>query len=248
MPQIYTAPIPYTITGDSDRAASDGNKHTSYNITGNDVTINFTSTPRVSTIYVLADNYDSVTFTGFVGATQHGFGTDVTGGSTYDNRRGALSTVTELGLSRCRLRFARTSGRSSINIYQILALRHLLDLTDTDTRAITRFETTRETRNAYIQEDLYGSRSLQVGHLNSSKRNINYQIWQSASNLSAARNELSQLHDIQRQHPNFTLWDLDEPNAQDYESVFEAFWVLGSFSESIEASQAISYSFSVEEQ
>ena len=248
MPQIYTPPIPFTITGTDTDAVSDGNKYTSYNTTDTDVTINFTGTPRISTIYVLADNYDSVSFTGFTGANPHGFGTDITGGITYDSRRGAISTVAEEGLSRCTLRFTRTSGRSSINIYQILALRHLLPLNNSDTRSITSYEVRRGIRNAFVQEDLYGNRSLQTGHLRDARKTINYTIWQRGDNLTAARNELSELYNVQRQYPNITIWDIDEPGSQDYESVFQAFWVPDSFSESIEGTQVVNHSFTIEQQ
>ena len=127
-------------------------------------------------------------------------------------------------------------------------MRHLLDLTDTDTRAITRFDTTGATRAAYIQEDLYGTRTVQVGRYSDIRRSVNYQIWESAANLTAARHKISELLYIQQENPNIVIWDLDEANAQDYESVFPAFWVPGSFSSSIEGAQAVSYSFSVEEQ
>ena len=247
MPQIYTLPIPFTITGTGTDVVSDGNKYTSYNTTDTDVTINFTSTPMISTIYVLADNYDSVSFTGFTGAIEHGFGTDITGAKTYNNRRGALSTVTPVGLSRCRLRFTRTTGKSSINIYQILALRHLLSLNNSDNRSITSYEARRVIRNAFIQEDLYGNRSLQTGHLRDAKKTINYTIWQRGNNLTDARNKLSELFNTQRQYPNFTIWDIDEPGSQDYESVFQAHWLPESFSETIEGQQVVNHQFTIEQ-
>ena len=263
MPQIYTNSPSFTVTDGQVGTRSttigsleniyDNNKFTFYQ-TNSSVdplvfTITFTGDPQsIDSVYVLAQNIDSASFSSRPLAT--GLGTDVTGGLTFDNRRGIISTVASpvTGCTGVRLRLTRRSGASNVKIYQILAMRHLRDLTDNDTRTITRFETTQEIRNAYIQEDLYGTRTLQTGHLDNPRKNISYQIWKSASNLSAARNELSELYSIQRGNPNITVWDLDEDNARDYESVFPAFWVPGSFSSSIEASQAISYSFAIEEQ
>ena len=250
MPQIYTMPIPLTVrtSPSGSENVSDGNNRTFYETSDTDITIEFTMVPDVSTFYILAENFDSVSLTGFTGATQHGFGNDLNGVNTINNRKGILSTVPEVGIDSCILRFTRTSGRSTIKIYRIVAMRRLLDLNQTNDRAITSFETRREIRNAFIQEDLYGTRSLQTGHLNDSKKTINYTIWQIGSNITAARNKLSDLYDIQRQYSNFMFWDLDEAHAQDYESVFPAFWVPESFSERTEGAQAISYSFSVEQQ
>ena len=249
------------------------------------------------------------------------------------------------------------SGSVSVNftgsgkIFQVLMMNRLLDLTQTNSRAITSYQTTRSIRDSYVQEDLYGTRTLQLGSSKGAKRNITYTIWQSGigatsissgaisvgytapsgtavmisvalsggtfnsnpvsssntlrvtisgtavggggltenltftspnqtltttnsfqsitsatlannggGNLSLsvasdtgegaitnARNELSRLYDIQREYPNFILWDLDEDYAQDYRAIFPAYWIPGSFSESIEGNQVIQYSFAVEE-
>ena len=246
------------------------------------------------------------------------------------------------------------SGSVSVNftgsgkIFQVLMMNNLLDLTQTNTRAITSYETTRSIRDSYVQEDLYGVRTLQSGSSRGAKRSIAYTVWQlgssttesasgsislpftsnsgtvqvsitlsngmvnsqgvSAGNslqvtvagtgsgggglaetltfianntqttnnyfktitsispvngtgnlsysqssrqtggpITNARNELSKLYDIQRQYPNFILWDLDEAGAQDYRSIFPAYWLPDSFSENIQGNQVISYSFSVEE-
>ena len=270
MPKIYTSPVQISSITDSQASArsstlgslsdiTDGNKYTFYetmapgtaqtNPTRNELrfTLTFGSTASIDTIYVLAQNIDSITFS--VNPGGDSLGTRVPGQITYDNRRGVLANVAvPVAATGGILRLIKTPATSAIRIYQILVMRQLLALNQSDTRAITTFDTTREIRNAYIQEDIYGGQTLQVGHINNAKKTINYQIWQNASTLSGARSELNQVYNILRQNPNFTIWDLDEPNSQDYESVFPAFWIPTSFTETIEGTQAISYSFSIQEQ
>ena len=270
MPKIYTSPVQISSITDSQASArsstlgslsdiTDGNKHTFYETmapgtaqttpTRNELrfTLTFNSTTSVDTIYVLAQNIDSITFSVNPGGDL--LGTRVPGQITYDSRRGVLANVAvPVAATGGILRLIKTPATSTVRIYQILVMRQLLDLSQSNNRAITRYDVTRQIRNAFVQEDLYGSRTLQTGHLNSAKKAINYRIWQNGSTLTECRNELSKVYNIQRQHSNFTIWDLDELNAQDYESIFPAFWVPNTFTERIEGTQAISYVFSVEEQ
>ena len=257
MPRFYINPAQISSITDSQLAGAttagnlsnifDGNKHTFYQTnsagTANvlEFIVNLTDITIMDTIYVIGQNISTVQI--------FEIGGDFATVPTYNDRDVLLRTyASPYSTRRLTLRCTRESAGIRTRLYQILIMRHLLDLNQSDTRVITRFETTRQIRNAFVQEDLYGSRVLQTGHINTAKKTINYQMWQNASTLSEARAELNRVYNIQRQYPNFTIWDLDEPNAQDYESVFPAYWVPNSFSESIEGTQAISYSFSIEEQ
>ena len=244
MPRIYSAPVPFTISmgGTGSSNVNDSSKYTYYETSDSTITLNFgTGSVAYDSIYVLAEGIDNI---GFLGANS----IDRLTGTIFGNKKGIILEGSEHTAQSHNLTVTKTSGVTNIKIYQIIVMNFLKDLSETDTRTITRFDTTRQVRNAYIQEDLYGTRSLQVGHLPDAKRSISYQIWESASNLTTARNKLSEFYNIQQANPNITIWDLEEANAQNFESVFPAFWVPGSFSESIEATQAISYSFSIEEQ
>ena len=270
MPKIYTSPVQISSIVDNQASArsstlgslsdiTDGDKYAFYetmapgtaqvNPTRNELRFNltFNSTTSVDTIYVLAQNIDSITFS--VNPGGDSLGTRVPGQITYDNRRGVLSNVAvPVAATGGILRLIKTPATSAVRIYEILVMRQLLNLSQSNNMAITRYNVTRQIPNAFVQEDLYGARTLQTGHLNSSKKTINYRIWQNGNTLTECRNELSKVYNIQRQHSNFTIWDLDEPNAQDYESVYQAHWVPNSFAERIEGTQAISYGFSIEEE
>ncbi len=257
MPKIYTNPSQIRLITDSQRTGAttegnlsnifDGTKYTFYQTDSAgtsgvlEFVINLVNTETVDTIYLIGQNISI--------ARIDEFGCDYAANSTFDNRVAFLGTiVSPISAQTLTLQCTRASGATDMRLYQILVMSHLLDLNQSDTRAITRFNTTRQIRNSFIQEDLYGTRTLQVGNINHAKKTINYQMWQNANTLSEARSELNRVYDIQRQNPNFTLWDLDEPNSQDYESVFPAFWVPNSFTELLQGTQAISYAFSVEEQ
>ena len=256
MPQIYTSPFQINSITDSQVSGantigslsniSDDSKYTFYETdsagTGNVLTFvfNLASTQDIDTVYLIGENIDSVRITEF--------GLDYVTSSTYNDRDAFIATnATTVSGTTITLECTRTPSTTSMRLYQVLIMRHLLSLNQSDTRAITRFDTTREIRNSTIQEDLYGSRTLQVGHINNTKKTIGYEMWQNASNLSACRSELNTVYNIQRQNSNFTIWDLSELGSQDYESVFEAFWIPGSFTERLQGTQAISYSFSIQE-
>lgn len=148
-----------------------------------------------------------------------------------------------------RLRLLKTSPGAVVQIYNIFQFRTAFDLRQSNSRAITRFETSRQQRNAYVIEALDGTRSLQTGPVAKAKRMINYSIWEnSLPGLGPPRNRLNGFYQFMQQNRRFLLWDLNEPNSQDFESIFWAHWVPNSFQERIEAQQAISYSFTVEEQ
>ena len=257
MPKIYTNPSQIRLITDSQRTGAttegnlsnifDGTKYTFYQTDSAgtsgvlEFVINLVNTETVDTIYLIGQNISTVRV--------DEFGCDYVTNPTFNDRVVSLgTTASPISTQILTLQCTRTSGATDIRIYQILVMSHLLDLNQSDTRVITRFNTVRQIRNAFVQEDLYGSRTLQTGHINNPKKRINYQMWQNANTLSEARSELNRVYDIQRQNPNFTLWDLDEPNSQDYESVFPAFWVPNSFTELLQGTQAISYALSVEEQ
>ena len=213
-----------------------------------DFDITFTTDQSVDSIIVIAENVVSATFT-INSPASVGLGTRKAPSLTIGDRKIFIfDPVNRTSLRTATLKLIKTTGSADIKLYEIFLLKQLLDLTQSDTRAITRFETTREMRNTYIQEDLYGGRTLQIGHLTAPKRVINYQIWENANNLTTARTALEQLYDVQRKNPNFVIRDLDEDNATTIDSIFYAHWLPGSFSSTIEATQAISYNFTVEEQ
>lgn len=243
MPQIYTS-IPYSVDSTLPGASnvSDGDPYTYFD--QNSFQVQFTGQQTIDRVYAIAGypgNVSTVLSTSpgsFIEETM----TESFNKGTYDNRRALLVSGAEVTTDTMTVTVS-----AATRVYKVLFMKHLFDLTDTDNRAITSFETSRGARNAFVQEDLYGTTSLQTGHLSSAKKTIQYEIWQSAANITDARNELNKLYQVQRQHPNFTIWDLDEPNAQDYESIFNAHWIPNSFSERIEASQAISYRFTVQQ-
>ena len=244
MPRIYSAPLNFSISmGGTDAPnVRDSSKYTYYETSDTSFTLSFTgSNLSYNSIYVLAEGIDSI---GFLGANS----IDRRTGTIFNSKKGIILEGSDHSANSQSLTVTKSSGVTDIKIYQIIVMKFLVDLTDSSNRSITRFDTTRQVRNAYIQEDLYGTRSLQVGHLPDAKRSISYQIWESANNLTAARNKLSEFYKLQAENPNITVWDLEETNALSFESVFPAFWVPGAFSETIEATQAISYNFTIEEQ
>ena len=236
MPQIYTPPIPYT--GANTDAVSDGSSYSSYS--GDTLTFNFTGSPSIDRVFVVAKGATDITVPTFsVDSMTESFNE-----TTYDSRRAFLGSRSSVMQSNS----ITITATGATNIYRVLFMNHLKSLNNSDTRSITGYEVGRGIRNAFIQEDLYGNRSLQTGHIRDAKKTINYTIWQRADNLTDVRNELNELYNIQQQYPNFTIWDIDEPDAQDYESVFQAHWLPDSFSEAIQGTQAISHSFTIEQQ
>ena len=252
MPKIYSAPARIaSITGTGNTGnAIDSNPYSYYN--GNSLSFTFVDSPSIDTVFVISQG----------GSSASAGGSSSSGNETYDGRMAFLITGASSPSS------ISVSGAS--RIYQVIFMKHLLDLNQTDSRVITSYEVTAGTRNTFIQEDLYGRRTVQSGHISNPKKRIEYQIWQSApyimedrpdpdspgdtisvsvlGSLSDARNEVNKFYRIVAQNPNITIWDLDEPGAQDYESVFAAYWVPDSFSEAIEGQHVINYGFAIEQQ
>ena len=255
MPRIYTAPARIaSVTGTGNTlAAYDSNPYSYY--TGNSLTFNFVGSPSIDTVFVISQGGSSLS-AGSLSSS---------GNTTFDGRKAFLATGSSSSTSSMTV---SVSGAS--RLYQVLFMNHLIDLNQTDSRVITSYEITAGTRNTFIQEDLYGRRTMQSGHISNPKKSIQYQIWQSApymqedrpdpdspgdtiqvqvlGSLSDARNEVNKFYSVVAQNPNITIWDLDEPGAQDYESVFAAYWVPDSFSESVEGGHVIQYGFAIEQQ
>ena len=238
MPKIYTAPARIASVAESNSgAAYDSNPYSYY--TGNSLSFTFVGSPSIDTVFAITEGGTSLSAGSL---TSTGNDTYMLPGSTI-SRRAYLATGTASSLSSVTL-----TVTGATKIYHVLFMKHLLDLNQTDSRVITSYEVTAGTRNTFIQEDLYGRRTVQSGHISNLKKRIQYQIWQSGTNLTASRNEVNEFYSIVEQNPNITIWDLDEPGAQDYESIFASYWVPDSFSESIEGQQVINYGFAIEQQ
>lgn len=218
--------------------------------------LNLNPVQDVDTIYVIADGVETASFA-LLTPSGPRILDNVSMTTTYNNRKAAINTLgASYPITQGSLTLTRTPTANIVRIYQVLIMRRLEDLkqinSSTINRAITRFETSRASRNSYIIEALDGTRSLQTGSVSKSKRMVNYTIWESragtGSNIRTVRNNLNKFYDTVRQYPNFIIWDLSEPAAEDYEAVFPAYWIPNSFQDRIEGVNAISYSFTVEEQ
>lgn len=275
MPQIYAPRTQFTITDNQvgTRNSTDG---TLANITDNDPTtyyetksagsviasenqltflLDYTASTEIDTLYIIASGIKEITWHNVTGNDGILFESEVT--DTYDNKKALVHTASTIfGTEQMRLRLIKINASSTVKIYSIFQMRRLLNLEQINSRdisrAITRFETSRAPRNSYIIEALDGTRSLQVGSVTKPKRMINYTIWESrvgqGSNIRTVRNNLNQFYNVVQQYPNITIWDLSEQSAEDYEAVFPAYWIPNSFQDRIEGVNAISYSFTVEEQ
>lgn len=253
MPQIYTAPARITrVTGTGDTSAVRDSNPYSYYDGGTSLTFTFANRTSIDTVFVVCEGATAISAGSLSTSTGH---------STYNNRIVFLETGSTSSISSISL-----TVTDATKIYQVLFMKHLLNLSQSDSRVITSYEVTAGTRNTFIQEDLYGRRTMQSGHISNPKKRIEYQIWQSApyviqnpedppeqqrsvlGSLSDARNEVNKFYQIVAQNPNITIWDLDEPGARDYESIFGSYWVPDSFSEAIEGQHVINYGFAVEQQ
>lgn len=248
---------------------SDGNPNSYYETTApglvrssptrNELTfrLTFTGNPRVDLVYVVADGISSATFD-IVSPASSSLGTQLTGVLNSGDQRTITfpsslpATFTPVAVSSGRLRLVKTSANARVRIYAVYVMGTLLDLRNSDDgtngRSISRFDPSGEVRNAFIVEDLYGNRTLQTGHINQIRNIVRYTIWQISNNLTECRSELNKVKRVVQENPNFTLWDLVEPNNMDYESLGLAHWVPNSFNSSIEGQQALTYSFSIEYQ
>lgn len=264
MPIIYTEPL----TNLADRNASsrgtgntgslnnlwDGNPFTFYDTKSATLEFNATSMAgeTVDTVYVVAENIDDVSFRSINPATQifsdqpviDTWDTDDTPG--YSIRKAFITTHTStITSTSMRVTLTRTAGTNSVRIFHLFIMRQLLDLKKSSTLTITRFQKSGQMRNAFPVPDLYGGTVLQTDANSWIHPQLSYQLWQTGSNLTEARNIVTSQRNIARRYPNITIWDLAEPNAQDYESIYKAYWTPASFTQELAGTNVVRHGFDI---
>lgn len=244
MPIIYTEPVnlgtnQFTNTGGTTSGSlvnlADGNPRTSF--TTNTLTFTATITPSTSvdTLYVLGTGIDTVTAGSIASA--------VATVDTYDNRKAFIATApTPFSVGSFTVTL---TGDPNVTIYHMFLMRRLINLQQSGSLAITRFEKSGQMRNSFPVPDLNGNTVLQTDANSWIHPQLSYQIWQRASNLTAARNIVTKNWTTAADNPNIVLWDLAEPNAMDHETVYRGHWSPSSFTQEVMGTNVVQYSFSI---